>query len=216
MRVLQVAARYYPELQFGGSTQAIHGLSRGLARRGHNVRVVTLHSTLRATRDVSQEGIAVHYLPWLGRGGRQIPLGWHTLAGAVRQSDVIHCYGLYNLLCPIAAYLARRAGRSLVLEPLGMYVPRARSLWAKRLYHRLFTSWMSGQAARVIATSPAEMAELAGLVEARRLVLRRNGIDLATFQDLPPADRFRAMHNVHPDERVILFVGRISPIKNLE
>jgi glycosyltransferase involved in cell wall biosynthesis len=165
---------------------------------------------------VNQEGIEVHYLPWVGRGVWQMPLGMDTLAAAIRQSDVIHCYGLYNLLCPAAAFLARRAGRPFVLEPLGMYIPRARSLWAKHLYHRLFTSWMSRTAARVVATSPGEVEDLAELVEPRRLVLRRNGIDLEPFQALPPADRFRAAHGILDGERVILYIGRISPIKNLE
>ena len=215
MQILQVAARYYPELQFGGPPQKIHALSRGLESRGHGVQVATLHSVQRSAQVVEREGIDVHYLPWVGRGTWQIPLGMGTLAAAIRQSDVVHCYGLYNLLCPAAAFLARRAGRSFVLEPLGMYIPRARSLRAKRLYNQLFTHWMSRQAGRVVATSPGEVGELAELVEPRRLVLRRNGIDLETFQDLPPADRFRAAHGIPDGERVILFVGRISPIKNL-
>ena len=216
MQILQVTARYYPELQFGGPPQKIHALSRGLDSRGHDVQVVTLHSVQRSAQVVKHEVIEVHYLPWVGRGAWQVPLGTDTLAAAIHQSDVVHCFGLYNLLCPAAAYLARRAGRPFVLEPLGMYIPRARSLWAKRLYHRLFTSWMSGKAAKVIATSPSEMEELAELVEPRRLVLRRNGIDLELFQDLPSADGFRAAHGIPDGERVILYIGRISPIKNLK
>ncbi len=216
MRILQITARYYPELQYGGPPQTIHDLSRGLKQRGHRVRVVTLHSTRRKASEADCDGIEVRYLPWLGRGTWQVPLAWGELADAVRESDIVHCYGLYNLLCPAAAYLARSAGRPYVLEPLGMGTPRARSLWIKRVYHLLFTSWMSRRAARVIATSPGEMGELSGLVEPQRLVLRRNGIDLEPFQALPPAEGFRSAHGIAQGERVILFLGRISPIKNLE
>ena len=216
MKILQVSARYYPELQFGGPPQKIHALSRGLGRRGHDIAVVTLHSDQRSGRVVEYEGIGVRYLPWVGRGTWQVPLGIGTLSAAIRQSDLIHCYGLYNLMCPAAAFLARGVGRPVVLEPQGMYVPRARSLRAKRFYHRFFTHRMIRQAARVVATSPGEADELAELVEARRLVLRRNGIDLEPFQDLPTADRFRAAYGIADGERVILYIGRISPIKNLE
>ena len=215
MRVLQVTARYYPELQFGGQPEAIHGLSRGLDSRGHRVRVVTLHSVRRSAHVAEHEGIKVRYLPWLGRGSWQVPMDVGRLAAMVEQADVVHCYGLYNLLCPAAALLARRSGNPFVLDPLGMYVPRARSLRAKRLYHQLFTYRMIRQAARVVATSPGEAEELAELVEARRLVLRRNGIDLEPYQNLPPADRFRAAQGIADGERLILYVGRISPIKNL-
>jgi glycosyltransferase involved in cell wall biosynthesis len=58
--------------------------------------------------------------------------------------------------------------------------------------------------------------ELSELVEPQRLVLRRNGIDLEPFKDLPPADRFHAAHGISDGERVILYIGRISPIKNLD
>jgi glycosyltransferase involved in cell wall biosynthesis len=215
VQILQVTARYYPEVQFGGPPQKIHDLSRGLRRRGVVVRVVTLHSTNRAAAQMDMDGIQVRYLAWLGRGSWQLPLDLGTLGAMVRQADVVHCYGLYNLLCPAASVLALRAGKPFVLEPLGMYAPRARSLKVKRVYHWLFTSWMSRRAAAVIATSPGEMKELADLVEPSRLVLRRNGIDLAPFQALPPPDNFRAERGMHDGERVILYVGRISPIKNL-
>nr|NIV32543.1 glycosyltransferase [Anaerolineae bacterium] len=216
MRILQVVSRYYPELQYGGPPQKIHALSRGLAGRGYDVRVVTLHSVRRSARVVQHEGIQVSYLPWVGKGTWQVPLGIDTLGAAVRLSDLVHCYSLYNLLCPAAAAFAHRAGRPFVLEPLGMYVPRLRRLGAKRLYHLAFTRWMGRQAARVVATSPGEAEELAELAEPGRLVLRRNGIDLEPFENLPPADPFRAAQGISAGERVILYVGRISPIKNLE
>ena len=216
MRILQVVARYYPEIQFGGPPQKIHDLSRGLAKRGHRVQVVTFRSTQRTAAAVEWDGIEVRYLPWLGWGERQVPLGLGSLDSVVRESDVVHCYGLYNLLCPAAALLAIRAGHPYVLEPLGMYTPRARKLWAKRVYNRLLTSWMSRRAASVVATSPGEMAELAGLTDSRRLVLRRNGIDIDLYRALPPAEKFRGSQGILDGERVILYVGRISPIKNLE
>jgi glycosyltransferase involved in cell wall biosynthesis len=139
-----------------------------------------------------------------------------ALGAAVRQSELVHCYGLYNLVCPAAALFAHRVGRPFVLEPLGMYVPRLRRLGAKRLYHLAFTRWMSRQAARIVATSPGEAEELSELVEPGKLVLRRNGIDLEPFEDLPSADAFRSAQGISAGERVILYVGRISPIKNLE
>lgn len=216
VQILQVVSRYYPELQYGGPPQKIHDLSRGLEQRGHRVRVVTLHSTRRKASKTYHDGIEVCYLPWLGWGTRQLPLGGGTLAAAVRESDVVHCYGLYNLLCPAAAALALRAGHPYLVEPLGMYTPRARSLWAKRVYNQLLTGWLSRHAARVIATSPGELEELAGLAPPRQLSLRRNGIDLAQFQSLPPSDDFRTAHGILDDERVILYIGRISRIKNLE
>ncbi|HKP54376.1 MAG TPA: glycosyltransferase [Chloroflexia bacterium] len=217
MHILHVTSIYYPELQFGGPPQKIHSLGRELVKRGHDVLVVTTHSARpRERRSIKVNGVGVQYVPWIGRGTRQLTLAPLAVWDAVRWADVVHLFGLYNLLCPFAALCARRIGVPYLLEPLGMYVPRARSIRAKRLYHRIFTERMARGAARVIATSPAEAKELEGLIDKKRIVLRRNGIDLAPFEEMPDGTPFRVRYNMALDERVVLYIGRISPIKNLE
>lgn len=217
MRILQVTATYYPELQFGGAPHKIHPLSCGLAKRGHEVKVVTFYSAQPTARQSQVfDGIQVQYLPWIGQGSWQAPLDLGKLVEAVQEADIVHCYGLYNLLCPAAAFWAHHVDRPFLLEPLGMYIARGRNVPAKVIYHRLFTSRMARWATRVVATSPREIEELSGLVEGQRLVLRRDGIDLAPFQNLPAGDSFRARYTIDDHERVVLFIGRISPVKNLE
>lgn len=216
MHILQVSPFYYPELHFGGPPRKIHALSKGLAARGHQVSVATYHSEQpRLDCQVLMEGVTVHYLPWRGRGLYQFPLDWNRLRAAVLAADIIHCYGLYDLLCPVAEYYARKSGRPYLVEPLGMFVPRSGHVWLKRIYHRLITRRLARHAAAVVATSPAEEIELQPL-RTRRLVLRRNGLDLAQFQKLPSSELFFQRFGLDPNQKVVLFVGRISPIKNLE
>lgn len=217
MRILQVTPVYYPELQFGGPPQKIHALSRGLAARGHQVQVVTLaHGQRSARHQTVVEGIPVQYLPWVGRKAWQAPVNWHPLIEAVRWAEIVHGYGLYNLLCPLAAWQAQRYSKPFVLEPQGMAVARAGNLPIKRLYHRSFTAYLLCCAAAVIATSPAEAAELGAMTPADRLIVRRNGIDLDHFRSLPQEDSFRSRYGIAGAAPLALFVGRISPIKNLE
>jgi len=217
VRILQVTSVYYPELQFGGPPQKIHALSRGLAARGQQVRVITLaHSQPSASHQILAEGIPVQYLPWMGRGAWQAPLSWRPLIEAVRWADVVHGYGLYNLLCPLATWQTQRQGKPFVLEPQGMAVARAGNLPLKRLYHRSLTAYMLRRAACVIATSPAEAADLSDALPAERLIVRRNGIDLDQFRSLPSGDSFRQRNGIADGAPLVLFVGRISPIKNLE
>ena len=216
MRILQVTSAYYPELQFGGPPRKIHRLSRGLAQREYKINVVTYDSNNRAAGGCkSIDAVHVQYIRWFGKNNWQIPLDAGELIESIRSADLIHCYGLYNLLCPMAAFLAKRTGRPFVLEPLGMYVPRSGRERLKRLYHRVFTSWMCRHAAKVIATSSTERAELRTLVNDDRLALRRNGIDVNAFRNLPSGAAFRADLGIAEGENLILYIGRISPIKNL-
>ncbi len=216
MRLLEVTVAYYPELQFGGPPQKIHALSQGLAAMGYRVSVATFHSARPDAQErVMLDDVAVQYLRWRGKGSWVLPLDLRPLAELIENADLVHCYGLYNLLGPAAMRLARRFNRPVFLEPLGMYVPRARRAWAKRLYHHFFTGWMSRQAVKIIATSPGELSDLASLGMADKLVLRRNGIDLSPFAHLPDGDAWRQAHGVAAAERLIVYLGRISPIKNL-
>jgi glycosyltransferase involved in cell wall biosynthesis len=217
MRILQVSTMYYPELQFGGPPQKIHAFSQGLQQHGHEVHVITLHSQRRwACEQILQDGVSVQYLPWLGTSWRQAPYHLNTLQAAVNWAEIVHIYGLYNLLSPAAAYFARRYRRPYVLEPLGMYMPRLRHQRWKRLYHRLFTQRMVQGARRVIATSAAEKEELSGHVSPDRLVVRVNRFDFEAYQHLPGGAALRARFQLAATARLVLFVGRISPVKNLE
>jgi glycosyltransferase involved in cell wall biosynthesis len=192
-------------------------LGRGLVERGHQVRVVTVHSQHPEGMPLARiDGIEIQYLHWAGRGHWKVPLRPGKLRDAVLWADVAHCFGLYNLLCPAAACYARRLGKPYLLEPLGMFGPRAGRILAKRIYHRVFTASMARYAARVIATSEREADELSGLGTDGRLVLRRNGLDVASFGNLPEGDCFRQKYGISDGQRIILYIGRISPIKNLE
>ena len=216
MHVLQVTSTYYPQLQFGGPPQQIHALSQGLSSRGYQVEVLTLSPEVpRKNKTVLVEGIPVRYLAWAGTGNRQLPLHPGLLADAVHWAEIIHCYGLYNLLSPAVAFFAQRNEKPFIVEPMGMAVVRTGHRSLKRLYHRLFTTRLLHHATCVIAGSPPEAAELATIVDSNRLVLRRLGVDLSRFDSLLPDGAFRQRLGIRPDEKIVLYIGRISPIKNL-
>lgn len=217
MRVLFVTPFYYPELKFGGPPQKIHAIARGLAQRGHDVRVLTFdHADRTSIAQRNIDGVTVQYLPWIGRGLRQWPRHQQLIDREIGVADIVHCYGLYTPLIAFASRVAAGANKPVVQEPLGMYPPRARNRLAKHIYNRWFTRTMLRRASAVIAASATEAKELEKITSANKIVFRRNGIDVAAFSDLPPSGLMRARWGVEPGEKVILFIGRLSPIKNLE
>src|ERR1700682_344097 len=182
MRVLLVVGSYFPELQFGGSTQKIYELGLGLVARGHEVEVVTFHSDQSVPHPQTViEGVTVSYLPWTGRGAWRVPLRFSPLIKAIERSEVVHCFGLYSLLCAAAALSAKRIRRPYLLEPMGMYIPRGRQLLMKRIYNTLCSSWMLRGAANVIATSQTEFDELSASVMKKQLTIRHDGIRVEQF-----------------------------------
>jgi len=217
VRTLFITPFYYPELKFGGPPRKIHALSRGLLGKGHEVSVVTFHSEHPRWNERKEiDEVPVQYIPWFGNVNRQIPTSFLQIREAVSNSDLVHIYGLYNLIGPVGSWYAKHLRRPVIIEPQGMYSPRGRNLFAKRLYHLLFTNSLFKQAVAVMAASELERAELCGVVPKDRLFIRRNGTDVEEFRNLPSGDQFRNQFQIKEGERVVLFLGRISPIKNIE
>ena len=73
------------------------------------------------------------------------------------------------------------------------------------------------QADRIIAATPAEMAQLQWLYQAdvRRIVIIPPGVDLHRFYPIAP-DEAREFIGAPPCARMLLFVGRIEPLKGLD
>src|SRR5439155_8371338 len=127
--------------------------------------------------------------------------------------DLVHIFGLYDLLGPPVAAASRKRGLPYVLEPIGMFVPIVRSLWLKRMYHAIWGVRLLDGARAVVATSEREAEELvAGGVARPRVVLRRNGVEVPG--SWPEKGAFRKAHGISLEEKLVLFLGRLSAKKS--
>ena len=82
--------------------------------------------------------------------------------------DVVHIFGLYDLLGPAMAPVCRAKNIPYVVEPIGMFRPIVRSFWKKRIYHSILGDQMFAGASKLIATSQQEADELAAGGTARK------------------------------------------------
>lgn len=218
MRTLHVTNRYFPELQYGGPPERIHALCVRLAAQGHQVDVLTRHSRLPAgNASVNYQGVTVHYLGWHSLGSIEVPVSLNRVASLVQSVDLVHIYGLYDLLGPMAAWLASFRRHPFVLEPMGMFLPIVRSVRKKQFYHATLGQWMVSRAARIVATSEQERAEIISTGVANdRIVVRRNGVDLESFATPPAPGMMRRRLGIDDDAFVFLFLSRVSAKKNPE
>lgn len=231
MRILNVTESYAPFYEFGGPPAKVEALSEGLAARGHEVTVLTADWGFekhekdlpsQKTPDRSpfgwrreQNGVRAIYLPtWL----HYRALSWNPAVkrfcrARLAQFDVVHIFGLYDLLGPRVATFCRKLAIPYVVEPIGMFVPIVRSLRLKRLYHSLYGKKMFSGASAVIATAEQETEELTrGGIAREKILLRRNGVIPPKIA--PVQGAFRSAQRISGAARVILFLGRLSPKKS--
>jgi glycosyltransferase involved in cell wall biosynthesis len=230
MRILKVTQSYYPFLDRGGPAVKVRSLARGLAARGHKVTVLTAdlgldRETLRCPGAVphdwgwsaEEDGVEAVYLRVLGR---YRALTWNP--GALRwcrqnikSFDVVHIYGMYDWLGPVAAHVCHGRGMPYIVEPMGMFRPIVRNIALKWAYRWLVGDRILRHARFLVATSDQERQELeSGGIAPAQIVVRRNGIDAPT--SLPAIGSFRKQWNIAPDAKMVLFLGRLVKKKSPE
>lgn len=229
MKILKVTQAYDPFLERGGQAGTARELARGLAARGHRVTVLTADLGTVSRDDLGQK------YPW---GWRSLAHNQETIylrtALAFRaltvnpsvlsfcrerlaQFDIVHIYGLYDLLGPPVAWFSKRLGIPYLVEPLGMFRPIDRAFFLKNVWHGIFGRRMIGNASRVIATAELERDDLIrGGIASERIRLRYNPVDSAEFANLPPRGTFRNRWQIAADEPVVLFLGRLIPRKGAD
>ena len=234
MRILNVAQTYFPYVAEGGRPAKVRALSRKLAEHGHSVTVLSANLGLSEWSSVAcsiqktamglqftENGVVTIYLPTLARY-RVLTINPRVIRFCrvhLSQFDLVHFYGIYDLLGPIISHYSRRRRNSLRDRADGNVPDQSiAALTMKKMWHRTIGGEFCRNAARVIATSELEQAELveAG-VPREKIAIRHNGID----SDLSPAcharGRFRCpMGNVERTSHLSYFLSRLIPRKGAD
>jgi len=231
MRILNVTETYAPFLEFGGPPVKVRALAEGIARKGHQVTVLTADWGLEKREATQQEEKARERSPfgWRRRQNdveaiylstwlhyRQVswnPAVKRYCRARLANFDIAHIFGLYDLLAPAVASACRKRAIPYVLEPIGMFIPIVRNLWLKQMYHRVWGRRMLQGAAAVVATSEQEIEELAaGGIPRAKIVMRRNGVEAP--ESWPEPGAFRKKFGIPGEVQVVLFLGRLSAKKS--
>jgi D-inositol-3-phosphate glycosyltransferase len=216
----------------GGMNVYVRDLTRELGRLGVHVDVFTR----------SQDEHVPHVLHDLGFGNRvvhipagpEVPLPKRELAGYIPQFvegvntfakekgikyDLIHSH--YWMSGLAAGKLSDQWGGIPILQmfhTLGEMKNRVAQSEAEREgAYRLDGEWkVIALADRIIAATLAERAQLEWLykVEVGKITVIPPGVDISHFYPIPP-DEARQFVGLADDARMILFVGRIEPLKGV-
>ncbi|MFZ5923130.1 MAG: glycosyltransferase [Chloroflexota bacterium] len=216
----------------GGMNVYVRDVTRQLGRVGVHVDVFTR----------SQDEHVPHVLHDLGYGNRvvhvpagpEVPLAKRELAGYIPdfvqgildfaaekniQYDIIHSH--YWMSGIAAESLKQAWGVPVVhmFHTLGEMKNRiAQSESEKEGAYRLDGERrVLKMADRIVAATLAEQAQLQWLYKAdlSKVVIIPPGVDISRFYPIPP-DEAKQYLGLKADERMVLFVGRIEPLKGVE
>jgi glycosyltransferase involved in cell wall biosynthesis len=226
LRILHVVPYYEQAWAYGGIPRLATTMTRALARRGHQVTVCTTDVRDERTRAAAiapgAHGVDVRMFPNLSNAAAYhlqffTPIGLRAhLKHTAATFDIAHVHACHNLPGVIAAAELSRVGVPYVVSPNGTARPIERRVVAKRVFALTAGRRILVDAARVIAVSRAETAQLRALgVDEPAIVQIPNPIDESEFDRIPDGARFRAALEVGR-RPVLLFLGKLTPRKGVD
>ncbi len=238
MKILYAGTGYKPAYRLGGPIVSVSATAEMLVRKGHEVVVVS--TTANNDRDldvpvgvpVDVEGVQVWYfrrqepfqkllpfVPYLSRsiGFMYSPEMRNALDRLVPGVDIVHTQGPFVYPSYAAAHAAFRHHKPLLYSQRGCFAEeRLRFRGAKKqIYIAAVEKPIMKRAALLVALTEAERASYRSLGVATPIAVVPNGVELpAPGSDA--AQRVHARFGVAPEARMILFLGRLHPIKGVD
>lgn len=205
MKVVHVVRQYLPSV--GGLEEVVRNLAQQQARHGrYRPRVLTLNRVFRtagALLPASEvlDGVPVQRLPY--RGSERYPL-CPQVASALVDADLVHVHGI-EFFFDYLALMHPWMRKPLVASTHGGFFHTGFASRLKKVYFRTVTRLSARAYQAVIATSENDGVLFSPVVQAKRLRVIENGVDLLKFQGA-------ACKDLRP---VMVYFGRWSVNKGL-
>lgn len=224
MKIAHVIASLDPA--HGGPPVCASNLAAAQAQHGHQVSLVFPRDRdfARYGADVTKKipslseielvglpvkGLADQY--FFGSSARR-------LAQAVADAEMVHIHGVWDAIVIQSARIAAKMAIPYAICPHGML--NRWSLGQKALKKRLALELcMRGlllESKFVHVLNENEAANVSSVFPTARPLVFPNGIFPEAFDDLPPAERFRALVPTLGERPYVLFLGRLHHVKGLD
>ena len=215
MRILQVSPYYPPHI--GGIEYHVEALSRKLVEAGHEVTVYTSDVPKTRKHEVV-DGVEVYRFscPFAPLNNPIMPGLFLKLIRSTK-FDIVHTHGHFHMSSNLVAFSNVFTRRPFVLTSHGAilgYKGWKRAVEA--LFDRTIGEWTLRSANKVIALTPtlANMLEDLG-ADRSNIVVVPFWMDLNQVKPRADVEKFRSTYKLG-DRKIVLFVGRLLPIKGLE
>ena len=208
----------------GGPTSALIAMVTALAQTGVSVTVATTGAGTPRSFSENDRSANIAYLTF-ARTTLFYKTSWSLtwwLRKHVSDFDCVHIHALFSYSSVIAAVFARKRRVPYIVRPLGVlnrWGVRNRRQWLKRLSIQLLESRILRGATVIHYTTTRERTEAR---EAHRTIGERDSVVLPIpllapeSVDSENSEDFAQSHQELKGYRIVLFLGRLDPIKGLD
>jgi len=212
----------------GGIEFQVLGLSKHLVKRGHNILIVSSSDVNRHVNGVEVFGVkSFHLLGWPYHPLKNfsIPYRPWSLVSLMKKIiheykvDLLHAHGQLYLCTWVAMKVASGEKIPAVLtihgtSGLRYYDPIANSI--EEIFSRTVLKQTIRRASAVICATQLEEEHVRQYCKNANFFKIPNGVYVETFREaLGFRQKFRKEYQIPLDRKVVLFVGRFTPVKGI-
>ena len=224
MKVLQVTESFAPMWEYGGVARVSYDISQELRKKGYQLTVFTINRN--PTYNISEntltktDGLDVIYFGML-RNKLLNKLcvfpslkSVKTIKQSINDYDIIHIHDYRSILTVLAVHYARKNHVPYILQAHGALPKETKGIF-KEVFDRLFGYKILRDAKALVALSNTEKDYYLEMgCDKVKVHIIPNGIG-DDFFPVPEKGKFRKKYGLSSDVKIITFVGRLDPSKNV-
>lgn len=228
MKILHVVPSFAPCFSAGGVVNSSYKIAKKQAENGHDVTVYTTDSCKSRLKfennyNVNVDGINVFYFKNVSNNVKNkltidTPRGLNGyLKNNIDDFDIVHIHEHRHSLAILTHKHAKKNRIPYILHAHGSVLPFFQKEKMKEIFDKLWGFDILYDADKLIAETEVEKAQYIKMgVKEELIEIVPTGVELTDFETLPAKGNFKSKYNISPDEKLILFLGRINKIKGLD
>lgn len=218
MKILQVIPFFSPK--YGGTVTSTYILSKELSKAGHEVTVLTtdIDKDKEYIKSIEKEEVKVLDFSYIFNLSLFIysPSMRKWLDENLRNFDIIHMHNFRSYQNNIVRKYAKKYDVPYILQARGSVLPFFQKQQIKKFYDFIWGYNLLNDAKAVVALTTDESKQYQKMgVNLDKISIIPNGIDSSSY-DVVEKGNFRLKHGIKREEKIILYLGRIDPIKGID
>lgn len=229
MKILQVISSFPPAYSYGGPAKSVYELSKELVKKGNDVTVYTTdvldrHHRIDVEIDpIFMDGIEVYHF----HNFDGVPV--HTafdcapgMAKALKKEmsnfDLVHLHEYRSLQSILVRHFAVKSNIPYILQPRGS-LTRLGKAYQKKLFDDIAGHRVVRDASMMITSSKIEWKSYQSVfpwIKEKKVQTIPNYIDIGEYEKLPDRGIFRELHDIRPNQKIILYLSRIHRNKGAD
>jgi|LFRM01.1.fsa_nt_gb glycosyltransferase involved in cell wall biosynthesis len=217
MKILQVIPYFAP--RWGGEVNVCYSLSKELNNLGHDVTIIT--TDFEYNPDYAQSLENVEVIPFRRVANRGLflysPEMKRWLRSNIPKYDIVHLHSFRSYQNNIVSKYATKFDIPYIVQPHGSLPRIVEKKGLKQLYDIVWGNKILQNAEGIIALTSMEAEQAVAMgVKENKIHIIANGVDLSLCGDITSKGKFRALYNIPSNTHVILYLGRLHPIKGVD